>query len=58
MKLKQRIAVTRRGYALLKTCCPGLIRDKVIAAAVEALAPFVTIWFSAQIINEIAGRRP
>ena len=57
MKLKQRIAVTRRGYALLKTCCPGLIRDKVIAAAVEALSPFVTIWFSAQIINEIAGRR-
>ena len=57
MRLKQRISVTRRGYALLKTCCPGLIRAKVAAAALEALSPFVTIWFSARIINEIAGNR-
>ncbi len=57
MKLKQRIAVTRRGYALLGTCCPGLIRAKVLSAAAEALSPFVTVWFSARIINEIAGKR-
>ena len=57
MKLKQRIAVTRRGYGVLRTYCPGLIRAKVILAAAEALSPFVTIWFSAQIINEIAGNR-
>ena len=57
MKLKQRIAVTRRGYGILRTCCPGLIRAKVVSAAVEALSPFVTLWFSARIINEIAGRR-
>ena len=57
MRLKQRIAVTRRGYGVLKTYCPGLIRAKVVLSAVEALSPFVTIWFSAQIINEIAGNR-
>ena len=57
MTLKRRIAVTRRGYDTLKTYCPGLIRAKVISAALEALSPFVTIWFSAQIINEIAGNR-
>ena len=57
MRLKQRIAITRRGYGILKTCCPGLIRAKVISAAVEALSPFVAIWFSAQIVNEIAGNR-
>ena len=57
MKLKQRIAVTRRGYGILKTYCPGMIRAKVISAAVETLSPFVTIWFSARIINEIAGDR-
>ncbi len=57
MKLKQRIAVTRRGYGILKEYCPGLIRAKVVLAAVEALSPFVTIWLSAQIINEIAGNR-
>lgn len=55
MKRKERIAVTRRGYRVLKDCCPGMIRAKVISAAVEALAPFVTIWFSAAILNGIAG---
>lgn len=57
MKLKQRIAITKRGYDLLKTCCPGLIRTKVICAAVEALSPFVLLWLSGQIINEIGGER-
>ena len=57
MRLKERIAVTRRGYRMLAEYCPRLIRTKVIAAAAEALTPFVTIWFSGQIINEIAGDR-
>ena len=57
MRLKERIAVTRRGYRMLAEYCPRLIRTKVIAAAAEALTPFVTIWFSGQIINEIAGNR-
>ena len=57
MKLKERIAVTRRGYRMLAEYCPGLIRTKVIAAVAEALSPFVTIWFSGRIINEIAGNR-
>ena len=57
MKFKQRIAVTKRGYGVLKRYCPGLIRTKVISALIETLSPFVTIWFSAQIINEIAGNR-
>ena len=57
MKFKQRIAVTRRGYGLLKAYCPGLIRAKAAAALLEALSPLITIWFSARIINEIAGNR-
>lgn len=57
MKLKKRIQITKRGYALLNQYCPGLMRAKVAAAIAEALSPFVTIWFSAQIINEIAGER-
>lgn len=57
MKLKQRIAVTRRGYRMLGEYCPGLIRGKVVSAVLEALAPLATVWFSARIINEIAGNR-
>ncbi len=57
MTLKKRIEITRRGYATLAAYNPGLIRAKVISATVEALSPFVTIWFSARIINELAGDR-
>ena len=57
MKLKERLAVTGRGYRMLGEYCPGLIRAKVLSAAAEALSPFVTIWFSAGIINEIAGEK-
>ena len=57
MKFKNRIAITRRGYRMLGKYCPGLIRDKVIIAVLEALAPLVTVWFSARIINEIEGNR-
>ena len=41
----------------INTYTPGLIKAKVISAMIEALSPFVTVWFSARIINEIAGRR-
>ena len=57
MKFKNRIAITRRGYRMLGKYCPGLIRGKVIIAVLEALAPLVTVWFSARIINEIEGNR-
>ena len=57
MKIRERLALTARGYRMLGRYCPGLIRAKVLSAAAETLAPFVTIWFSAGIINEIAGDR-
>ena len=57
MKLKKRIELTRRGYALLKTYTPGLIKAKMISAAIESLSPFVTVWFSSRIINELMDQR-
>ena len=57
MRFKERLAVTGRGYRVLGKYCPGLIRAKVLSAAAETLSPFVTIWFSAGIINEIAGEK-
>jgi len=57
MELKKRIRITKRGYEILRKYCPGLIKAKVISATAGALTPFVTIWFSARIINEIAGDR-
>ena len=57
MNIKKRIENTKRGYSILKEYCPGLIRSKVLASIAESVAPFVTIWFSARIINEISGDR-
>lgn len=57
MNIKKRIAITRRGYDILQTYTPGLIKAKMISATVEALSPFVTIWFSSRIINELMGAR-
>ena len=57
MDIKKRIENTKRGYSILKEYCPGLIRSKVLASIAESIAPFVTIWFSARIINEISGDR-
>lgn len=57
MKLKKRIQITKRGYDILNEYCPGLIRAKVIAAMIESLMPFAIIWFSARIINEMAGEK-
>ena len=57
MTFKERLALTARGYRMLRRYCPGLIRAKVLSAAAETLSPFVTIWLSAGIINEIAGEK-
>lgn len=57
MKFRKRMEITGRGYRLLHTYTPGLIRAKTVSAVIEALFPFVSIWFSAQIINELMGER-
>ncbi len=57
MTIKERVGITARGFGILKTYCPGLARGKALSALVSALHPFASIWFSARIINEIAGAR-
>ena len=53
--MKNRIAITLRAYYLLKKYCAGLMQAIIVKALVTALQPFATIWFSAQILNEIAS---
>lgn len=55
--LRERIAITARGYRLLGKYCPGLARDKALSALVTSLQPFITLWFSARIIGEISDGR-
>lgn len=55
MTVKQRYKVTIRGYQILAKYCPGLIESKTISAVIESISPFINIWFSAKIINEISN---
>lgn len=57
MPLKKRAALTARGYRMLGSYCPGLVRDKVLCALILAVQPLFTVWFSARILDEIAGPR-
>jgi ATP-binding cassette subfamily B protein len=56
LTLKERIAITLRGYRILKNYCPGLAQGRALSALVNTLQPFASIWFSAQIINEISSQ--
>lgn len=57
LSLKQRISITVRGFGILKKYCPGLAQGKALSTLISSLQPFATIWFSAQIINEISSTR-
>lgn len=57
MPLKKRAALTVRGYRMLGGYCPGLVRDKAFCALILAVQPLFTVWFSARILDEIAGSR-
>lgn len=57
MSIRGRLKITRRGYGILREYCPGLIEAKILFALIESGSPFVNIWLSAKIINEIANLR-
>lgn len=57
LSLKQRISITARGFGILDKYCPGLVKGKAVSALIASLQPFASIWFSAQIINELSSDR-
>ncbi len=57
MTIRRRFAVTARGFRLLKKYCPGLVQGKALYELINSLQPFVTVWFAAQILNELSARQ-
>ena len=56
---KETVISSRKAYGLMHREFPGLISSMTCAYAFNAALPYIAIWFSAQIINELAGlRRP
>lgn len=46
-----------RAWKIWWSLCPGVFLSVFLHSVVKALSPYVTIWLSAQLINELAGRR-
>lgn len=57
MTIPRRFAVTARGFRLLKKYCPGLVQGKALHELINSIQPFITVWFSAQVINELSAQR-
>ncbi|MCD8337372.1 MAG: hypothetical protein LUD18_08875 [Lachnospiraceae bacterium] len=55
--VRETFRLTVRAWKLWWKHCPKVICSMTLYALFKALSPYVTIWFSAQIINELAGNR-
>lgn len=51
------LAINWRAAKDVHRCSPGLFLSNILCAFVKAVSPFVTIYFSAQLINELSGAR-
>lgn len=57
MSIRERISTTMRGYGIIRRYCPGLVQSKTCYEFINALQPFLSVWFSARIIDELSARR-
>ena len=57
MTKKEMLKLTLRALKDINRCQPGKLIAIVASTVVSALSPYVTVWFSAQLINELAGAR-
>lgn len=46
-----------RGFSILKKYCPGLAQGKAVYELIHSIQPFLSVWFTARIINEISTQR-
>ena len=55
--LKETFQIHWRAYKTIRHFAPGTYASITLHGIASALAPYVAIWFSARIINELAGLR-
>lgn len=48
---------TLRALKIWWNLCPGIFLSDAFCSIVQSASPFITIWISAQLINELAGNR-
>ncbi len=57
MSWKEKMRLNKRALALWYREYPVLLMTTAVYAAINAALPYITIYFSAQILNELAGER-
>ena len=55
MSFGERIRITKRGFGILRKYCPGLSEQRALYEFIHSLQPFITIWFSARIVDELTN---
>lgn len=55
MSFGERIRITKRGFGILRKYCPCLSEQKALYEFIHSLQPFITIWFSARIVDELTN---
>ena len=55
--LRQTWQIHWRAYRDIRHFCPGVFAVVALHSIASAVSPYVTVWFSARIINELAGAR-
>lgn len=55
MSFGERIRITKRGFGILRKYCLGLSEQKALYEFIHSLQPFITIWFSARIVDELTN---
>ena len=57
MSTRQVIEVHHRAIGDMQKMCPYLLPSTALYAVVSGIVPYVTVFFSARILNELAGQR-
>ena len=58
LSLREAVAYTRRGFAIWCKAAPEVLVSAAAVRAVNALAPYLPLWFTARLVNAIAGGEP
>ena len=55
MTLREAFAATRRGYSILWKAMPKIFPVSLAKNALTALSPYVPLYFTARLVNTVAG---
>lgn len=55
--LAEKISFIRRALSIISEITPGRVSINIIKAIIDALTPYISIYMSALIIDELMGQR-